>query len=475
MYGAEDNAGIIAVLAKSLEYGYTPHASLFGEFFNGIYLTVAGLISWFGNPQDIELVSALTHWNITTLFLAWAPIAVMAAIVFSGQKLDIPQSIISFLGATTLAILLFWPFVVLGHTSSISSGLAALCLLAVCLNKDWATNNPLLFFSTSSALGSIIAITWFPLMPFAAASMGLILVSLLRIHWHRNEKKAIFGIFAIFFASAVTLLPGVLTVSSESSVYSAMTGATRAVAEPLILIWLALGAAVSWSFSRKQNTGVSGASLPLSILLLLFASSLYLLTVGLANNAGHPGYGALKYLMTSIAFSVPFLWLALPSQKLKKGNYFALFTGIALIFAVITFQYDSRPVASSFVAPTQPANVAAAKSGVFLALGKALSRNPQHIFCVTDVEPHSPDAEQSASAYLCTRWAQSLVGDEGGQEWRFVPLGRMPEESLTPVLEAYKDKEVVIIRFTEPSNPLEIDETWWSKYVDDSWQVVPVQ
>jgi hypothetical protein len=475
MFGAEDNAGIVAVLAKSLEYGYSSHAFQFGEFFNGIYLTVAGLISWFGKPQDIELVAALTHWNVTTLFLAWAPIAVMVAIVFSGRKLSLSRSIISFLGTTTLSVLLLWPFVTLGHTTVISSGLAALCLLAISLNRDWAIKNPLLLMSTATALASIIAITWFPLMPFTAASIGLIFLSLLQIHRFRKDKKTFLGLIGIFLAAGAVLLPGVLILSTDSPIYLAMPGGTRPVGEPLILGWLALAAVVSWVLSKKQNKGLFGSRLFLGILLLLLASNLYLFLTGLANNAGQPGYGALKYLMTSIAFSTPLLWFVLSSQKPRKGIVLALLTGVALIFAVITFQYDSRSVGSSFVSESQPANVAAAQSGVFLAIGEALSKNPEQIFCVTDFELHSPDAEQSASAYLCTRWAQSLVGDEGGQEWRFVPLGRIPEESLTPVLEAYKDKEVVIIRFTDPSNPLEIDETWWSKYVDESWEVISVR
>jgi hypothetical protein len=312
-------------------------------------------------------------------------------------------------------------------------------------------------------------------MPFTAASIGLIFLSLLQIHRFRKDKKTFLGLIGIFLAAGAVLLPGVLILSTDSPIYLAMPGGTRPVGEPLILGWLALAAVVSWVLSKKQNKGLFGSRLFLGILLLLLASNLYLFLTGLANNAGQPGYGALKYLMTSIAFSTPLLWFVLSSQKPRKGIVLALLTGVALIFAVITFQYDSRSVGSSFVSESQPANVAAAQSGVFLAIGEALSKNPEQIFCVTDFELHSPDAEQSASAYLCTRWAQSLVGDEGGQEWRFVPLGRIPEESLTPVLEAYKDKEVVIIRFTDPSNPLEIDETWWSKYVDESWEVISVR
>jgi hypothetical protein len=474
MYGAEDNAGVIAVLAKSLTYGYSSHASLFGEFFNGAYLTIAGLISWFGNPQDLELVAALTHWNLSTLLLAWAPLAVMVAIVFSGKKLNFFQAIASFLGATALAILLFWPFINFGHTSVISSGLLALCLLSISLNRDWAKKHPLSLMSTATALGSIIAITWFPLMPFTAAFIALLFFSLLVVHRFEINKAVFFGLVGIFLASVALHLPAVLILSADSGAYLAMPGGTRAIDVSLILTWLLLAALVSWTHSRKQRKGIFDQRLFLGILLLLFASNLYLFLTGLANNAGQPGYGALKYLMTSIAFSMPFLWLLLSMQMAKKDIFLALLTGVLLIYAVITFQHDSRPVGSSFVAPTQPANVAASQSGVFPAIGEALRRSPQHIICVTDFETHSPDAGLNSSAYLCTRWSQSLVGDESGQEWRFVPLGRLPEESLTGVLEAFREKKVVIIRFPDPDKPVSVEETWWFKYVDDSWEIISV-
>jgi hypothetical protein len=328
--------------------------------------------------------------------------------------------------------------------------------------------------STATALGSIIAITWFPLLPFTAAYIVLVFVSLLVIHRFEKNKKRFLGLLGVFLSSATILLPGVLTLSADSGTYLAMPGGTRAIGEPLILTWLALAVVVCWTLSRKQRKGVFGQRLLLGILFLLFASNLYLFLSGLANNAGQPGYGALKYLMTSIAFSMPFLWLVLSMQKPKTDTLLALFTGVSLIYAVIAFQYDSRPVGSSFVTPAQPANVAAAQSGVFLAIEEALSRNPKHIICVTDFESHSIDAEQNTSAYLCTRWSQSLVGDERGQEWRFVPLGRLPEESLISVLSDFRDEEVIVIRFSDPDMSVSPEGTWWFEYVAPSWEIISV-
>ena len=115
------------------------------------------------------------------------------------------------------------------------------------------------------------------------------------------------------------------------------------------------------------------------------------------------------------------------------------------------------------------------QSGVLMALNEALSKNPDQIFCVSDYGIPVPGAELNMNSYSCTRWGQSLVGDENGQQWRFVPLGSMAEESLLEVLEIYSDKRVVIVRFTDPGNPLLIRDTWWSKYVDESWEIVTVR
>jgi hypothetical protein len=56
-----------------------------------------------------------------------------------------------------------------------------------------------------------------------------------------------------------------------------------------------------------------------------------------------------------------------------------------------------------------------------------------------------------------------------------VPLGRISEDSLTPVLEDYKDKKVALIRFTDPNNVIPVSDTWWVKYVDPDWKIIEVK
>jgi hypothetical protein len=210
-------------------------------------------------------------------------------------------------------------------------------------------------------------------------------------------------------------------------------------------------------------------------MVILVASSLLLWISGISVNGGAPGYGASKYLVTATVVSVPLLWMALVHYSNGKFYLKALSPGLVLIFAIVSFQYDSRPVASALTSAPQPINLEPSESGVFVALEEAMQKFPEQIFCVSDYGLPLIGGEVNMNSYLCTRWGQSLAGDENGQEWRFVPLGRSEEATLLPVLEAYRDKKVVLIRFTDPETPMPLSETWWYKYTDKSWQVITVR
>jgi hypothetical protein len=255
-----------------------------------------------------------------------------------------------------------------------------------------------------------------------------------------------------------------------------MAGGTRSISEFLLLAWLGSLGVILWKESKRSNTRkLIGRPLFALTIGVLLASTTFLFVTGIATNSGNPGYGASKYLLTVIAFTSPLLLLNLVTAT-KKFNYpRALSSSLVLLFVIIAFQFDSRSIASSFVIPPQPANVQVGKSGVFLALEEALSREPDQIFCVSDYGIPAPGGELNMNSYSCTRWGQSLVGDEKGQEWRFVPLGRISEESLLPVLEAYRDKKVIIVRFSDPEKPLLVADTWWFKYTDESWDVINVR
>jgi hypothetical protein len=46
---------------------------------------------------------------------------------------------------------------------------------------------------------------------------------------------------------------------------------------------------------------------------------------------------------------------------------------------------------------------------------------------------------------------------------------------MSDVLRAYSDREVVIIRFVDPAIPLLVEDTWWAKYIDPSWEIIEVK
>ena len=477
MYYLEDNAGVVAVLSRSLEYGYTGHVALFGEFFNGIYLTVAGSIGWFGDYDSLNLVSALSHWNITLLFLAWAPIAALVAITLSGREPERKVSKFVVLGALTIVyILAFWPFNALGHTSAISVGLFASLLLAATLNLKLASAAPMFYVTLISAGGFIVGATWFPLMPFVAALVATVYLTVLRNQYIQGKKRLALSLFISALLMGFLILPQALTLASSNVNYLQMTGGTRAASDLLVIVWLLLIGLVTYVSSKKSNLFFSiDKDLFKISLFLLVLSSVFLYLTGMNTNAGGLGYGATKYLIVTISLSLPILVLVILTIREKLNFQSLISTVMVLVFGLMIAIPESRSVAAQFLAPNVSPDTEAARTFVFLALQEALEKEPDQIFCASDYGHPLPGAEVSMTSYFCTRWGQSLVGDEGGSEWRTVPLGIHPEETLFGVKDVYKTKRVVLIRFPEYSNLLLQQDTWWSKYVDESWEVVIVK
>lgn len=479
MYGAEDNAGIIDVLSHSLHFGYSSHATLLGEFTNGIYLAAAGVIGWFGTQTDQGLLAALTHWNMTLLFLAWMPLAALVALSLSGIKARITSAIFLVAVMTAVQVLIFWPFTNFGHTSVISSGLFAIALVSLTLNYKLVASNPILFALIAISLGLSITTIWFPLAPFAAASVALVFVFLL-VNAYRSGKKATTTVLSVIFVlSLLSFLPFVLDYVSQNVTLLQAAGGTRVASVYLILVFLGISGTVIWKLTkRKRATSPGETNLFVLTLSLLFGSNLYLFVNGLATNGGSSGYGASKYLLTSIAIGIPVLWMIMVSYKKIETLLRVIAAGLALVLGVVIFQPDSQPVAISFVSPTPTIDVAAANSGVFKALGDALEQKPDHILCVADYGFPLLDGREAFPAYACTRWGQSLAQnktDAPGSQWSFVFLNRIPVESMEAVRDSLVGQKVVIIRFPDPSQPLLIADTWWKDYVDDSWQIITVR
>jgi hypothetical protein len=489
MYGLEDNAGIAGQLSMSLQWGFTPHVAGLGEFSNGIYLVAAGLTSQFGIENSQALIAPFTHWNLTLLFLAWVALAATLAIVASGKKVSMTTAIVVIPVVSGLLALLLWPFIGLGHTSVISSGLFAVVLLSLTINKRLAIEHPMFFLALVMSLGFIIGNIWFPFMPFAAATVALTFLGLLQIQYQKGRKKVVVLLLVVIALAILAVLPRVLELISERDVLLVLAGATRSATPTLILVWLLLSATAIWAVSKRNKDHVLlGANLFGLTLAALLASIVYLVTTGMLASQGSSdyGYGANKYLLTSIAMSIPVLWLVLILSRKRARTLVSLVTGLALGFGLFIAQPDHGLLLNTGVISISAVQDPTAEQPVVAAIRQALETNPDHILCVSDdgqpmlVEGKPWNANQW-DAYLCTRWGDSLAGKAGpeGHLWRSTMINSMPEETLAIVRDTYVDKKVAIIRipgYEEGSSEMKIaEEQWWFQYVSPSWVTFPVK
>jgi hypothetical protein len=489
LYFGEDNAGIVSTLSRSLELGYGSHVGEFGEFVNGAYLAASGLIQAFGVQESNTLIAALTHYNMTLLFMAWAPLAAMVTLSFSGKKFSAiyTSSLISI--ASAIVALLFWPFVSLGHTSVISAGLVAMVLLATTLNSHAAKEHPLFFLSLVTSLAFVMGTSWFPLMPFAAAIAAIALFGLLHLQYQKGRKGLAIGILAAFAGFFVFLAPSIFDLVLNSGSYLGMLGGTREPSYALEVVWIAVVLFTIWKLGRHVKLGsLVGTRLFIVGLATLTASNLFLLLGGLAANSGSFGYGASKYFLTSIAFSTPILWLLFANTKDKVNQRWAIGAGIALLLLLVLIQPDTRKVPATVIAPEltsweflSPQKLTDEQSinyRVSSTLESVLAKKPDHVFCVADYGFPVPNSDITLDSYFCSRWAQSLLADVKGAAWRLIPLDGASKEELVAIKNEFSNSKVIVIRLTRPSGSitpvLKAEETWWYEFVDSEWDVVEV-
>jgi hypothetical protein len=480
MYGNEDNAGIIDVLSHSIHFGVSSNVSALGEFTNSIYISAAGFTSWFGDPSNLDLISPLTHWNMILLLMAWAPIGAMVVLAFSGKR---PKTLVSLVAVAFMASmfgLLLWPFTSIGHTAVISSGLFAAALMAITLNERFSQEHPFVFATLLTALGFVAGNIWFPLFPFTAAVIGVAFLLLLRSEYKKNNKPLVFGLIGFFSVVAYNLLPSVFNLVSQNESLLQLQGGTRVASDSLILVWLLLSSLAFWVVTKKfSSTKTQNSNLFLAAVAGLIASNVYLFLTGILNNAGAPGYGASKYLLTSIAFSIPIFWIAISLSRKITNPLRVIGSGLALVFAILVAQPDSRPVAVSFLADSQEINTEVPQTGVFAAIQEALDKEADHILCVADFGFPLEDGLTAWDAYFCTRWGQAVAVntlDAPTSQWSFAFLNRNDLSSNEWVRDTYSEENVVVIRFPDPLKPtLEESDTWWYQYVSPSWQIIKVK
>ncbi len=489
MFEGEDNAGIVEILAGAIDNGFTPQAAQFGEFINSVYLAASGLILNLSESSNSGLLPALTHYNITLLLMAWVPIAALCSLALSGRKLKDSSAIAIIAVTSVLTSILFWPFVTLGHTSVISSGLFAMSLLALTLNNRFAAQHPIVFASLITALGLIIGTSWFPLMPLAAATVALSYLKLLQIEYRKGNVKIVLSLLAVFGFISLLLLPGVLNLALNSGSYIDLQGGTRTASVGLVILSLFLVAITGWRLlAIPKGHESTEPGLFLLTLLMVVMSNAYLLVSGSSGNEGGFGYGATKYLLTTICFSLPVLWVFV-LDYLKPANFAVISgLGIVLVLSVLMIQPDSRKVPVSIVAPQltswqflAPPDLVTPDSGtsaIATALDLAFQADPDHVFCVSDYGVPAQPGEINFSSYFCNRWAGSINADKDSFMWGAVPIGVNAPESLSEFRNKYLGEEVVVVRIANPAEvtapQLDVSETWWGKYVDQSWEIIAV-
>lgn len=477
MYENEDNAGIIDVLSHSIHFGISSTASALGEYTNSLYISAAGFTSWFGIPSNQDLISPLTHWNMMLLLMSWAPITSMIMLAFSGKRPSSTVSILSIFFMSLIFIFILWPFTSIGHTAVISSGMFAATFLAITLNTALIREHPFVFALILTEIGFVVGNIWFPLFPFTAAVVGFSFLLLLRNEYRKRNTPVVIGLILFFGVVGYNLMPAVLELVSANDSLLQLQGGTRSASESLILIWLFISSVTFWILTKKALK-MENRENPLFLVAVatLIASNAYLFLNGILNNGGSPGYGASKYLLTTIGFALPVLWITIMIFRRIVNPLRLIGGGLALVLAILVSQPDSRPVAASFLADSQEVSTEVSQSGVFGAIKEALAKDAEQILCVADYGPPL-DERSSFGAYLCTRWGQAVavnILDSPTSQWSFVFLDRAPLESLEWVRDTYANDNVVIIRFTDPLKPLLKADTWWYEYVHPSWEVITI-
>ena len=492
MYFGEDNGGIISHLSFLLNVGYSSPVSHYGEFINGLYFAAAGLIGAFGDNSNPGLLSALTHFNMTFMFMAWLPIAALLSLALTGRKLSKPSSAIVIVVMASVLGMVFWPFAPLGHTGVMSAGLLGMTLLALAFNQRLFIEKPIMFAALISTLAFLTGTSWIPLMPFSAAVVAITFAGLLTVEYKKGNQGLAVGLASFFTLLAVFLLPSILSLVARSGEYLKLPGGSRSASHTLVFAWAALLVTVLFLVARRyQAKNPSNVAVIVSffVVVALIASNLYLSIAGLISNSGQLGYGATKYLLTTISFSLPVLWLVLVSSIKPIRALSLSVLGLGLIAIVLLAQPDSRRVPLTIMVPSigalefldaNPLEYSESPNqDVIRAITLAVAKDPDHIVCASDFGFPAPGGEENYESYACNRWSRSLIGDETPAEWAILPLDMTTKSALNNARKRYEGKKVVLLRITKPlgstSSPKELSDTWWIDYVDESWEIITVR
>jgi hypothetical protein len=357
-------------------------------------------------------------------------------------------------------------------------------LLSITLNRDLGAKHPVLYISIITALGFLAGSTWFPLWPFAATVIALACIAVLGSQYRAGNRRIVIGLVVLIAILCVIAFPGVVELALSSGSYLEYAGGTRRPGRIFAIFWFAAVLFALWILiRRKTEFGFLGSKLFVATLSALVASVFYLLLSGLVANSGTFGYGATKYALTAIAFSLPVLWLVISDHYKTSGLRQIALAGVSVLLVILVTQGDSRRIVEATVLPNspgylqypEPAQIEDANSGVVRALSDALNSKADHVFCVSDYGFPAPGEKVTLDSYFCTRWGQSLSSSDSFP-WRFVPLDRQDEKDLETVKTSLIGDKVALIRLTRPGSAptAKLTDTWWYEYTDPSWEIVSV-
>jgi len=459
LYSSEDNSGIISNLARGLQFGfdYSTVQSL-GVFSNILYASGAAVSSGLQGVSTDILLAPLTHWNVIVLFLACIPLILMLAISLFRDFLNTEQKVLLFLFTTATTALLVWPFATLGHLSVVSAIYLLIPILALLTNSTLLRADRILYLSLVASGVYLAANAWFPLVPVSIGILGI-------VYWVDRRTTNRHLALPIVVPVLIGLLVrgwDILSAFSPEVLLSA-PGGTREANVILIVIWmcLLLGAVAAWERSTKNKT----APFPLALGLIVTVTAAYWL-LGTVNGFGDPGYGATKFLLVSICFSIPSLMLALGQSARMRSAVTVFVFGIVSVFSIAVTQREIGTLLNSSIVLSSPLFGSAKIVPEVEAILLAAEQDPDRIYCA------SPAIEVELSTgyagYLCSRWASSLLGsdDTSAVTWRYALIGTTPAERIQEPIDSSINEHVIFIQVGDDDEDL---EPWWDPYIPSNW------
>lgn len=471
LMGSEDNAAWVNTVATlSGPHGAIVSNSKSFDTFGPVTTSFLGIVR-----QSISLGSAApsSPWlNAQAVLVAQALLILavpLVAIVLTRQVLHRQRTGLTLLTwGTTVTLIGAW-LLVLSVVGFLSASLAILLVLvAACAAAELTPRvhgwRPLLGWLVVAFLFYGAAASWVALVPLG----GLVIVGWCVALLLRCVRRSAFPVAAAF----VVCLPALLMVLALLRQYRGVTdpigggqallvarGGTPNVPTAVFAVALTL-LALGWLSSPLSSARPTRQS-PLFRSLLWLAAYLVLVSlVEAATTTGAPHYGSQKLL-----FVLAGAWITLAvvdvlaSDEIGQRRLDAAFAvAIAVLVAATVTGGPVYGAAQSQwpKAEASPAWLSAVQLEVATG-GRVVCLSPQG---------DRRGGPGPGTAYVCTRWAASLAGQDGGPAltWRLAMLGRQPVSEAVADIRAHRDLpwKVLVIG---SADRLCDSSSWWAPIV----------